>query len=316
MKIIHISDLHLDTVYRTENYYKAHQLLEHICDTGFDHLVITGDLTENGDKPALKLVRSLLKKFGLLRSHKTTIIIGNHDIFGGVHLAEDIINFPKRCRLTDYNTKVHEFTSVFTETYSSTLNASKTRAYPLVKEFDEFIILGLNSISEYSIASNPFASNGSISDKQLQTAEDLIRIGGVKNKKVMVLTHHHFNRKSDIMNVKNNPVWNKIENQTMKLRRKSKIIRRLSQLNSSIVLHGHVHESSIYERNGMTFVNAGASVFGNDKSKLSYCVIETHLGMFYPKIVTIERIQPKPVFARHSIAGKELPAFRPEFSVN
>ena len=102
MKIIHISDLHLDTFYKQDNYIKTLLLFEYIADSGFDHVVITGDITENAEKSAFLMARNLLKKFNLLNPHKCTIIIGNHDIFGGVLLAEDILNYPKKCRLTNF----------------------------------------------------------------------------------------------------------------------------------------------------------------------------------------------------------------------
>ena len=150
MKIVHISDLHIDAVYKRTNYMKSVKLLEYAIDTGFDHLVISCDLTENAEKSAFELVRKTLKKYNLLHSEKLTVVIGNHDIFGGVHLAEDLLNFPKKCRKTNYDIKISEFNYYFSEALENTVKY-KNNSYPFIKEFDETVLIGLNTIAKYSV---------------------------------------------------------------------------------------------------------------------------------------------------------------------
>ncbi len=273
MKIVHISDLHLDTVYKQENYNKTLQLLQCIVDTGFDHLVITGDITENAEKSALKLARRTLKKFNLLNPAKTTIIIGNHDIFGGVLYAEDIINYPGKCKATDYNLKVEEFSSYFSETYQKTKTQDKNKIYPFVKEFDEFVLLGLNSIAEYSMLKNPFASNGKISAEQIDSSMELFKYGKFGNKKVIALTHHHFCKKLLLANESENTLWQNIEKQTMKLRNKKSLLKFFNSINTELILHGHLHESAEYTRKGIKILNGGGSILSKDKNVLNYNVI-------------------------------------------
>jgi 3',5'-cyclic AMP phosphodiesterase CpdA len=135
---------------------KSLQLFEYIIDTGFDHLIISGDLTENTERSAFELTRETLKKFGLLNSGKLSMVIGNHDIFGGVHLAEDVINFPKKCKITNYQNKVSEFNYYFSETFERTERVNGN-SYPFVKAFDDVVLIGLNTIAEYSLLKNPFA---------------------------------------------------------------------------------------------------------------------------------------------------------------
>ena len=62
MKIFHISDLHLDRNYKKSNFDKTYNMLEEITGEGFDHLIITGDITENADSSSFELARNLLKK--------------------------------------------------------------------------------------------------------------------------------------------------------------------------------------------------------------------------------------------------------------
>src|SRR5262245_48285764 len=192
MKIANISDIHLDKKFKLGNYKKTLKLLEYIADTGFDHIVITGDITENSEPSALELARNMLKKYGLLDSQKTSIVIGNHDIFGGVHLAEDVINFPTKCRNTDYDKKVIEFSKYFHEAFENTIQPLKDNPFPFIKEFDDFVLIGLNSIAKYSVLKNPFASNGEISAEQLNAVEGCLKENSYQGKHKIILAHHHF----------------------------------------------------------------------------------------------------------------------------
>ena len=81
MKIAHISDLHLNTIYSYSLENKA------------DHLVITGDLTDNASEKDFEILRNLFRKNGLLNSERLSLVIGNHDIFGGLQSAEEIFFF-------------------------------------------------------------------------------------------------------------------------------------------------------------------------------------------------------------------------------
>jgi 3',5'-cyclic AMP phosphodiesterase CpdA len=53
MKIVHISDLRIDAVNKKENSKKTKLLLEYINETNFDHLIITEDISESGDKESV-----------------------------------------------------------------------------------------------------------------------------------------------------------------------------------------------------------------------------------------------------------------------
>ncbi len=125
MKIAHISDLHIDAVNKKENYYRTLHLLEYINDNNYDHIFITGDITENGDMESMELARKLLGRFEMLSMEKLSIVIGNHDIYGGVHLAEDIINYPSKCRQTSFHKKVRQFGFYFREAFEKTKQPGK-----------------------------------------------------------------------------------------------------------------------------------------------------------------------------------------------
>ena len=139
MKIAHISDLHLDVNYKQKNLTNTLKLLEYISDNNFDHIIISGDITENAESSAYELAHNTFKRFGLLHPEKLTLTIGNHDIFGGVHLAEDVVNFPAKCRKTNFHGKVKEFAYYFRETFNNNIS-SPGSIFPFVKELGEIVI--------------------------------------------------------------------------------------------------------------------------------------------------------------------------------
>jgi len=286
MKIAHISDLHLDKNHKKDNYKRTLQILEYIAANNFDHVIITGDITENAEAGAFKLARNMFKKYGLLNSKKLSLVIGNHDIYGGVHLAEDVINFPNKCKATDYEKKIEEFGTFFNEAFDNTIRPIKHNLYPFIKEFDNFVLIGLNSIAKYSVFKNPFASNGEISDKQLDVLTKILKENRFRNKHKIIITHHHFCK--DVLEEENSSsaLWQVIERQTMKLRSKKRIIKRFKKLGVDLVLHGHLHKTTAYHRKHIKFINAGGSVLGKN-NELTINVINITKDEIKNEFVTI-----------------------------
>jgi len=306
MKIAHISDLHIDFHRKKENNINAYRLLEYIKDSDYDHIIISGDITENSDSESFLLARSMLKKFGLLSTEKLTLTIGNHDIYGGVHFAEDVINFPSRCKNTNYTDKVSEFRRYFSEAFPAAAESDGS-PFPFVKELDSVILLSLNSIAEYSYMKNPFASNGRIGSGQLRKAAELLESCG-KDKKRIAVTHHHFSRNIADHVPGSGSIWQAVENQTMKLRRKKKILSRLNEMDIKMILHGHLHENSDYSKNGINVYNAGGSVLNCDADKLSLNSIHIKsAGRVEQSFIRIESPEMK---VPSKTSNKFLPTFR------
>lgn len=78
MKIAHISDLHL---VRGQSMNGVRKVFERIVDLEPDHIVITGDLVDDGNIEEAKKLKKLLKEFGVFDRKTTTVIPGNHDVF-------------------------------------------------------------------------------------------------------------------------------------------------------------------------------------------------------------------------------------------
>jgi len=310
MKIAHISDLHIDAVHKKENIKKVTKLLDYISGNDFNHIIVSGDITENADKASFELARMLFKRAGLLNSKKLSVVIGNHDIFGGVHLAEDVLNFPAKCKKTDYDDKVRMFGKFFHETFDETIQPLKENVFPFIKEFDDLVLIGLNSIAKYSVLKNPFASNGEISEEQIDAVKKTLRKHDFKNKHRTIVTHHHFCKDSKGEYAGNGTVWQMIERQTMKLREKKSLIKQFKKMDCRLVLHGHLHEVSEYHRKGVNFINAGGSILGAKKNSIRISVLtinETeikHEIMTIPSPVTFLKKDlkfPKPAFDSESL---------------
>ena len=194
MKIAHISDLHLNTFFKNSSLREIKYLLKYVLSEGIDHLVITGDLVDNADLKDLEILRNLFKRLGLLESDRMSLVIGNHDIFGGPQTPEDIFTFPVRCKNVPYENKVKEFGEYFSETFKNCIYKNEDHVFPFVKILDNVMISGFNSIAKYSKLKNPFGSNGEINFKQFQELSDIYRSYSKLVKYKLMLVHHHFNK--------------------------------------------------------------------------------------------------------------------------
>ena len=260
MRIIHISDLHFTTFFKSSNYNKIKYLLEYALKNSADHIVITGDLTDNAEKNDFLILRNLFEDLGILDSRKLSLVIGNHDIFGGVQTAEDIFSFPEKCSSVNFNDKVREFYSYFAEAFDNCVYFSEDSIFPFAKIIEGVLILGVNSIAEYSKTKNIFASNGSVSVEQLAKTSEILQNFKDEVHTKIVLIHHHFGKIRGKNNSSFGGFWQNIEKQTMKLRKKKRLINLFNQFNVDLVLHGHYHEMKEYHRGGLRFLNAGGSI--------------------------------------------------------
>lgn len=268
MKIAHISDLHICSKFKNDNLSKVKKLIKQIADSDADHLVITGDISDNSREEDFLWLRKTLKENDLLHSDKTSIIIGNHDIFGGVQTASEIIGFPLKCTRIDFKDKLRKFINHFEELFQNIYSPSSTSVFPYVKVVDNVSIIGINSVDKYSRIRNPFASNGYVSKEQIKQIQKIFDLENLIDKIKVVMIHHHFYKNNVSSKSSEHSLWSRLENFTMKLRRKKRLLRLFRQNKIGLVLHGHSHEIKEYHRQGIKFLNAGATV-DNDNNMLS-----------------------------------------------
>ena len=254
--------------------YKLENLLQYCNTQKVDHLIITGDLVENPDEYDFELIRKILKQNGFLSSERLSLVIGNHDIFGGVVTVEDLFNFTNHCEEINYKLRVKEFYDYFSESFKFCSYISPVNIFPYAKIIDDVLIVGLNSVAEYSKTKNIFASNGEISFDQLNEVTGIFNMySSCKTKLVMI--HHHFRETKQVQENRFGSVWQIIEKQTMKLRTKKKLFELFQKFNVDLVLHGHYHEMSEYFIKGIRFLNAGGSFKNSSKNQNQIHFLDT-----------------------------------------
>jgi 3',5'-cyclic AMP phosphodiesterase CpdA len=267
VRLAHISDLHCSEKYHPGSIRRAEFLIETLLERGFDHLVVTGDLTANGESHEFQSVRALFRKYDVLDTRRLSVVIGNHDIFGGVHEVNDILRFPGRCRRTDYRGKVEMFRRYFAEAFEGCILGSREHGFPFAKIVKNVLLVGLNSIAPYSRLKNPFGSNGSVGNSQFRRVKNLLAVESFLKMDKIILLHHHFSPGRRAAGGTLEEVWNTLEQESLRLRGKRKLAAMFNRHGASLILHGHVHENREYVRHGIRCINGGGSLL-NDTAAL------------------------------------------------
>jgi len=284
MKIAHISDLHINTSGKEHNADRLYHLLRLIIEQKADHLIITGDISDDADERDFALLRKMLQHFDLLHSDRVSIVIGNHDIFGGVQYVEDIFHFPERCRTTDYEKSVALFNSYFTELFENCIYRSDSNNYPYAKFIDSTLLVGINSISKYSPIRNPFASNGFVDVDQLAEIKLILEKLSGEAEHIIVAMHHHFHKLTNSSNKLIHSIWQTIEKRTMKLHKRKRLIQLFADYSIELVLHGHIHENKLYDVKGLKALNSGGSIKSLKKDHISYNILTRGNKKYKPHI--------------------------------
>lgn len=232
-----------------------------------DHIVITGDLTSNADSRDLRTIRRLFESLGIMKSSKLTVIAGNHDIFGGPQLADDVLAFPERCKTLDYGEKLSIFQDSFAELFADTITMS-SRGYPFLKRLQNVCLMGFNSIAEYSMLQNPVGSNGIVASEAHGQARALAKHHAWDAAQTrMVLLHHHTFRPKDVSHlhvadgISTSGIASRIEQLTLKLYGKRALFKLFKAIQVNVVLHGHIHFTGSYVRDGIACLNSAGAVF-------------------------------------------------------
>ncbi len=76
-RLAHLSDLHLTGA--AEEEALARSVFRSLRDYDVDHVVVTGDLSEHGERSAFRMFDNARRKFGY-GPRRSTVLIGNHDI--------------------------------------------------------------------------------------------------------------------------------------------------------------------------------------------------------------------------------------------
>ncbi len=261
MTLAQLSDLHLSPDYFPERSEWFRASLKQCLRSGVDHIVITGDITNQARPNEFEHFRSILREFDLLDSPRMTVVIGNHDIFGGPYHAEDVLEFPSSCKATRYHEKVQEFYRSTKELFTGVRFLSRHSIFPFVKIAGNSAIVGMNSVAEWSPFKNPLGSNGMVNGEQYELVKSYLRQTPREAKHLFIAIHHHFHKTERSQNrSKLERVWSTIEAATIKLRKKKRLLKLFAQSGVDGVLHGHVHRHEAYTRRLVRCYNGGGSI--------------------------------------------------------
>jgi Icc protein len=261
-RIAHISDTHVSPEYNRKNILKLKSLLSRVVDENYDHVVITGDIAGHGEERDFRSVRRILKYFGLLEYEKLTVTIGNHDIFGGVHRAEDLLSFGKHCRSVNYAEKVGLFERAFRETFPAKAYETE-RVFPFIKIIGPVAFVGINSVRPFHPILNPVGSNGHVSERQIQAVERIFSHPLVDGLTKIALIHHHFDKYRPYSSSLADRLYHIFESQSLKLHDRRRVQNILKTLGVNGVLHGHTHLEEIYSDSGIIYSSTALNPIRN-----------------------------------------------------
>jgi len=274
MKIAHLSDLHICQKSRPNNLEKTRLLIDYVLQQQADHFVFTGDIVHLAKKEDFITFRNLLDEFNLLDSSRATLVIGNHDIFGGVYFAEDVLTFPQKCEAVDYHKQLIDFKNYFFETFENTYFPASHEPYPFAKKIGNVVLIGLNSIHRYSKLKNLTASKGEVGKSQLENLRQILSRSEFHDKIKIVLIHHHFQKVSHRCSLFTNTLLRNIETYGNKLKNRKQVARLLARYKVDLILHGHEHDSHEYFYKGLHFMNAGGCIDKNKPGEMKINFVE------------------------------------------
>jgi 3',5'-cyclic AMP phosphodiesterase CpdA len=235
MKIAHISDLHvlaLDGVpmsrflnkrisgwanlrLKRESVHRAAYLraiVAELARLSFDHVVVTGDLTNLALEGEFALARDLIGDALGLDPSRVTVVPGNHDLY---------------TRGSRDSRRFEHYFGAWLESDLPELAIDVGGArFPVVKLRDEVAIVGLSS----AVPRPPFVAAGEIGREQARALARVLEHPEVARRTLVLALHH--------------PVvddWSGMKRYVEGLRDAPSLLRLLQPIDGGLVLHGHLH---------------------------------------------------------------------------
>jgi len=169
--VLHLSDLHIGKNGKAKGLNTVVGLVLEHYEPGKTIILITGDITEHGQKKQFRLARKILEP--LYAKFEVLCVPGNHDYgYLGNHAEKRRFKHFKRFLFGPFE------------------NVS----YPHIKLFNEHIFIGLNSMKGELGELDSFWADGEIGAKQLKSLDGVLgRIEDLHQpwRKVFVYLHHH-----------------------------------------------------------------------------------------------------------------------------
>jgi hypothetical protein len=256
VKIAHISDLHISGMQDRRHLDALDRMFDHFNTAGYEHLVISGDLSNSANPGDWKVIREKLESHGLYHWDKTTVIPGNHDL---IHLEEEMrfynaLNPLPRLRKKAFDRRVVAFCAFFQELITGEEGGDK--AFPFLKIINyssvRIALAALNSVYPWYPADNPLGARGYISTGQLRALNVESVLTSLADCFVIGLCHHAYKVYGTDSPIDQAFDW------TMELKNREEFLGAMKTIHAKLVLHGHFHRFQSYEVQGITFINGGS----------------------------------------------------------
>jgi 3',5'-cyclic AMP phosphodiesterase CpdA len=235
MKIAHFSDLHLLALDRVDwrrflnkrltgwanlrlkrgaihraSYVRA--IARDVAARGFDHVVITGDLTNLALETEFELARQVLEEDLGLDPTKVSIVPGNHDLY-------------TRGALTSRRFERYFGPWLSSDLPDTAVDVSGAR-FPVVRLRGAVAFVSLSS----AVPRLPFIAAGEVGLAQLDALARVLAHPEVSQRTVVLALHHPAIHP-----------WSRIKHQVEGLRDAAGLLSVLRCLSRGLVLHGHLH---------------------------------------------------------------------------
>lgn len=256
MKIAHISDLHISGRKDRRYLNDLDRMFDHFNSVGYDHLVISGDLSNSAHPGDWKIIREKLESHDLYHWDKTTVIAGNHDL---TNLEEELrfynaLNPLSLLRKKAFDRKVKEFCVFFQELITGEERGDQ--GFPFIKIINyssvKIAIVALNSVYPWYPADNPLGARGSISKGQLRALSLESVLAPLADCFVIGLCHHAYKVYGTDSPIDQAFDW------TMELKNREEFLEALKLMHAKLVLHGHFHRFQSYKVQNIPFINGGS----------------------------------------------------------
>jgi 3',5'-cyclic-AMP phosphodiesterase len=256
VKIAHISDLHVSGKQDRRQLSDLDRLFDHFNIAGFDHLVISGDLSNRANLDDWRIVREKLEIHGLYHWDKTTVIAGNHDL---INLEEEMrfynaLNPLPLLRKKTFDRKMAEFGAYFQKLITG--EELGDNAFPFIKIINypavKIAFVALNSVYPWYPADNPLGARGVITPGQLRALSHENVLAPLRECFVIGLCHHAYRVYGTDSLIDQAFDW------TMELKNREEFLALMKTIQAKLVLHGHFHRFQAYTVSGITFINGGS----------------------------------------------------------
>ncbi|MWV53887.1 metallophosphoesterase [Chlorobium phaeovibrioides] len=254
--IAHISDLHIAGSGEGRQLQDLDRMLEYLNVSGYDHLVISGDLSDRGRTEDWAIVKDKLVRHGWYHWERTTVVAGNHDL---IRLEEEMrfynaMNPLQGLRERACRQRAESFCRFFRELV--TAGDDTEPAFPFIKVMRfpaaTLSIVACNSVHAWSPTDNPLGARGVIDPSELRAIASPAVRKALSGSFVIGLCHHALKVYGTDRLLDQAFDW------TMELKNRDDFLQVMREIDARVVLHGHFHRFQTYTSGGIEFINGGS----------------------------------------------------------